>query len=260
MIQMSISEFVPKVKHHLESLFIAISHPKIAWLRLRRSADLRIAMGLNSFSKKGYLRGVTRVYDVGANVGLFAKTCAVLFKHMEITCFEPVPATYEVLKRECGIIPRIQVEQLAIGEGAGVQRMHTSGFDQADSLLKPGKELLKGWSAAKPSGYVDVKVVALDDYVQEKNPEINIFLKIDVQGYELFVLKGAEKTLKQCRCIQVEVSIMEMYQEAPKLPDVWQFLTDHGFELAEIFGILRSPQHGLPVSCDLLFLNNGNRK
>jgi FkbM family methyltransferase len=249
-----------KVKHHLESLCIAVAHPKLAWLRLFKSADLRIASGLNGFAEKGYLRGVTRVYDVGANVGLFAKTCSVLFQHVEITCFEPVPTTYEVLKSECGGSPRIQVEQLAVGERAGVQRMYTSGFDQADSLLKPGKDLLNGWCAAKPSGYVDVKVVTLDDYVQDNNDEMNIFLKIDVQGYELFVLKGAGKTLQRCRCIQVEVSIKEMYEDAPKLPDVWQFLTNHGFELAEIFGVLRSPQHGLPVSCDLLFINNRGRK
>jgi FkbM family methyltransferase len=249
-----------ELNHYIESLYLAVRHPKIAWLRLKKSVDLRIALGLTGFAEEGYLRGVTRVYDIGANVGLFAKTCAALFNHVEITCFEPVPTTYEVLKRECGKSPRIQVKQLAVGERAGVQRMYTSGFDQADSLLKPGKDLLNGWGAAKPSGYVDVKVVALDDYVHGKNSEINIFLKIDVQGYELFVLKGAERTLKQCRCIQVEVSIREMYQDAPKLPDVWQFLIDHGFELAEIFGVLRSPQHGLPVSCDLLFINNGNPK
>ena len=243
------------IRHHIESLGLALRHPALAWQRVTRGVDLRIACGLSRYVQTGYLVGVTRVYDVGANIGEFAKACSIVLLSAEVTCFEPVPATYEVLSRACKKIPQVTVECLAIGERAEMTRMYTSAFSHTDSILAAGKDLLGGWENARANNYVDVKVVTLDEYVPKGDGSLkDVFLKIDVQGYELFVLKGAENILKQCRCVQVEVSIREMYENAPIFPEVWQFLRKRGFILAEVSNILRSPKDNLPVSCDLVFV------
>jgi len=244
-----------RLAHHLESLYLGARHPRAAWLRLTRSIDLRIASQLEDFAGAGYFKDVTDIYDIGANVGLFAEAYAALIRGVKVTCFEPVPATFELLKHRCGEIPGVRMERLALGDQSSVLKMNTCTLDQADSLLMPGQELVGGWEGVSPNGQVDVNVVTLDDYVEQHPSSGMASLKIDVQGYELKVLRGATKTLAQCRSVQVEVSIMEMYKGAPLFPEVWTFLRSHGFELAEIFGLLRSPTHGLPVSCDFLFVN-----
>lgn len=59
-------------------------------------------------------------------------------------------------------------------------------------------------------------------------------LKLDVQGYELEVLKGAEKTLQKVGVVQCEVEFNPLYENQPLFPAIDGFLRERGFELYDL--------------------------
>merc|ERR1711924_266039 len=75
----------------------------------------------------------------------------------------------------------------------------------------------------------EVKTRRLDDLLPDMPGGVIDFLKLDVQGYELAVLEGAEKTLQKALVIHTEVEFVEMYQKQPLFADVDQFLRRAGF-------------------------------
>jgi Methyltransferase FkbM domain len=81
----------------------------------------------------------------------------------------------------------------------------------------------------------------------------NYFLKADVQGYEIELLKGASQSLAQCKLLQLEVSLVPLYEGAPTFADVWNHVGAAGFSLLDVVDLLHSPKDGTVLSCDLIF-------
>ena len=77
-----------------------------------------------------------------------------------------------------------------------------------------------------------VDVATLDDLVE---PHLrdggSVFTKIDVQGYELQVLEGGPATLERSSLVQLEMSLLALYDTAPTYRDVIQFMAQHGYQL-----------------------------
>lgn len=78
----------------------------------------------------------------------------------------------------------------------------------------------------------------LDDVYARDNLEYPDLIKMDVQGYELNVLRGARNVLSRARCLVIELCLRDFYQGQPPLWELWQFLdeqryvmVDHGYEL-----------------------------
>ena len=94
-----------------------------------------------------------------------------------------------------------------------------------ESLLKPKKHLEEHPEVTFPETET-VEIHTLDDYY---NPQYN-FLNIDVQGYELEVLKGGTKTLENIDAMIVEVNRDEMYEGCPMIEDIDNFLDGFGFK------------------------------
>lgn len=130
--------------------------------------------------------------DVGSHVGLWAFYLAKRFQKLH--CFEPVAA-----HRECfGVnvtAPNVTLHACALGEKEGSVSMNTAPTSSGDSLVKIHSML------AAVAGDGDIPMKRLDDFSL-----FNVdFIKIDCEGYELFVLRGGEETLKRCRpCVIVE--------------------------------------------------------
>jgi hypothetical protein len=62
-------------------------------------------------------------------------------------------------------------------------------------------------------------------------------LKIDAQGYDLEVLRGAERVLleRQIKCILIEIVFINIYEGGPRFDQVFRFLLDHGFRLVSLY-------------------------
>lgn len=80
------------------------------------------------------------------------------------------------------------------------------------------------------------------------------FLKLDVQGFELEVLAGAEETLANAQAVLLEVSLIAINEGAPIMSDVVAFMKDRGFEVQDILEIHHRPLDKATNQVDLLFV------
>ena len=148
----------------------------------------------------------------------------------KITVFEPLSKNFEVLaKRLQNVNADIQGYQVALGSKKGTATMYLSSNEaQSSSILKP-KEHLEHHPDVSFDGTEEVEVDTLDTFDIGKSN----FINIDVQGYELEVFKGGQKTLEQIDYVYCEVNRGEMYEGNPMVEELDQFLGEYGFQRVE---------------------------
>ena len=137
--------------------------------------------------------------------------------------FEPNLKALEILNQ------RKKYDELYLPYAVGDGNEYTLNLCEASgmtSLLEPNYELLSYFHGFTSWAKIYNKII-----VQTKRIDDIDFLKLDIQGAELLVLKNSENKLKNCMVIQTEVEFLPMYKEQPLFSDVELFLRKHGFIL-----------------------------
>jgi len=150
----------------------------------------------------------------------------------KITVFEPLSKNFEVLaERLQNVNADIQGYQVALGSQKGTATMYLSSNEaQSSSILKP-KEHLEHHPDVSFDGTEEVEVSILDDYdLGDAN-----FINMDVQGYELEVLRGGKETLNNVDYVYCEVNRGEMYENNAMIDDIDKYLGEYGFERVETY-------------------------
>lgn len=185
------------------------------------------------------------VIDVGANRGQFATEIFDAGYSGQIVSFEPLPKAHAELvetaresKKRWSVAPR-----MALSDRGGVNELHITEGDASSSLLEPTHDFVRSLPQVRVIETIKVETVRFDDIADDfmlgsQNP----FLKLDVQGHEYSVLKGAMQTLSRCRGVLVEVCIDSLYSSQSKLDDVLGLMAGSGFELWDIASAYRTPQ------------------
>jgi hypothetical protein len=99
-----------------------------------------------------------------------------------------------------------------------------------------------------------VDVETLDAVVATLALKDEVLLKLDVQGYECHVIRGAEATLRRTRAVIVETSFQPIYEQQPLFGAVYEALTALGFHYGGSFDQQKSPTNGAPLQEDSIFL------
>ena len=156
-----------------------------------------------------------------------------------IVLVEPNPDACRVLRERFKSRPEVQVmEAAALDEcGTATLRIHTSrsGSTEPASVLK-----LKRFKEIVPTletrRTIEVDAARLDSLLERSGIDSADFqlLNIDVQGAELRVLRGAERTLASVLAVLVEVHVVELYDSAASEREVDEFLTERGFQRADV--------------------------
>lgn len=161
--------------------------------------------------------------DVGANIGYMTGILAARAGGGEVHSFEALPAIYEELKANIGRFResfpnvRFHPHSAAVSDHAGVLRMEMpQGFDSNRGLARIGVD-----------GSVEVNAIKLDD-VFTNDGKIGV-MKLDVEGHELSVLRGAEKLFREHR---VRDCVFEEHRAIPT--DVTSWLESHGYRIFRI--------------------------
>lgn len=100
-----------------------------------------------------------------------------------------------------------------------------------------------------------LEMKTLDNLVSEYDTGNNIFLKIDVQGAEIDVLKGATKTLEKTEIILLEVSTLNNNSKAPIFNDIINYMNDINFSVFDICDLSRNKNYVL-FQLDIIFIKN----
>jgi FkbM family methyltransferase len=173
------------------------------------------------------------VLYVGANRGQMMKKFSINFPKVPIFLYEADPTLASFLKErfESSLV---SVRNKAVGSVNGKANFHIStGTDgQSSSLLSMGPRHLKWNPESAQNRTIEVETVALDS--ENLSRFQAIFLKIDIQGFELEAFKGASNLLKNVAAIDVEVSTVSMYDGDCNWLEVSNFLVSNGFQLYDV--------------------------
>jgi FkbM family methyltransferase len=148
--------------------------------------------------------------------------------------FEPHPKTFSILESNIGNNAILVNKALGNENKRVTMNVETANSGMSNSILKPHVHLLQ-YPHIKFESTIDVDMIRLDDFMISEDIDNNNFnlINIDVQGYELEVFKGAEKTLEFVDYIITEVNREVVYENNAMVGDLDNYLSKYGFERVE---------------------------
>lgn len=198
---------------------------------------------------------VRTVLDIGANTGQFAAEIRDLMPGAFIYSFEPLRDEYAALVSQMRGDGRFRAFNFALGEGEARALIHRSSFSQSSSL-RPMLDLHKAaWPHTAGAVAEEIEVRRLDSLGIEPEPEL--LVKIDVQGFEDKVIEGGRATIGRAAYVITEVSFAPLYEGQPLFEDIYRLLGGMGFEYRGTLTQLPDPRDGRPLQADAFFVRGG---
>ena len=180
---------------------------------------------------------VAVVFDVGANVGQFAKDLRRHSYRGLIFSFEPVSTVFERLAKNFKKDTRWHGLRLGVGSISGnfdIQISANSGL--STSFLEMDKKHFENFPESYYVRSENVRVVTLSEQIKDLGVDkAKLAIKIDVQGFELEVLRGAQQEIADVQCLLIEVSLTSLYVGEPTLNEIISFLDNHNHKIVDIF-------------------------
>jgi FkbM family methyltransferase len=172
------------------------------------------------------------VFDVGANVGTTVEEFHTVFRNPLIHAFEPGPEAFQQLTAKASKLSGVTVNNMGLGSCNGHLPFHQNELSVMSSFLESDTDC---WS--KRTSDVNVPVGTVDDYCEKNRIRRIDVLKSDTQGYDLEVLRGAERMLSNGRIylILCEIIFSDMYKGLPDLDEIYRYLRDRGFSLVTFY-------------------------
>jgi FkbM family methyltransferase len=199
--------------------------------------------------------GVDLVADVGANDGGFARGLRAAGYSGDIVSFEPLQEAHAQLLIAAASDARWQVmPRMALGERDGQVQINVAGNSTSSSIL-PMQAAHR--DAAPASHYVGAQSVALKRLDSLSHSGLNaaraIHLKVDTQGFEMPVLLGATGFLPRVCSMQLELSLVSLYEGQALYRSVIDWVVEQGFELCGVVPGFVDERSGRMLQMDGLF-------
>lgn len=174
--------------------------------------------------------GIDLVLDVGANTGQYGELLRVIGYKGKIVSFEPLRAEFEKLNGTLCDDGNWTAFNYALGDRDGVATINVAGNSYSSSLLYMLPAHLESAPESKYVGSEQIQIRRLDAVFGDVCPRgSNIYLKIDTQGFEKPVLDGAVASLAHIDTIQIEMSLVPLYENQLLFIDLFRFLIDNGY-------------------------------
>lgn len=193
------------------------------------------------------------VLDVGANEGQYAKSMRRIGYEGRIISFEPLKVAFLKLQKASSSDHLWIVNNYALGNENINSSINISSNSYSSSIMEM-TNFHK--SASKESAYIDkqnIEIKTLDSiFAGLSKGALNILLKIDTQGFEKNVLLGSLQSLSSLSAIQLEVSMVELYQGEDIFLEIINFLDSINFKVVSIEPGFFDKKTGFMLQCDLI--------
>jgi len=172
------------------------------------------------------------IFDVGANVGEWSLLVSNMYPECEIHSFEIIPSTYNALVENSKGHPKIVANNIGLSDKEGKITLNYSSQDStvATACKIEGMEFHDNFYNSE----IECEVSTGVQYLNDHNIESIDYLKIDVEGMDLKVLKGFGEKLKSVKAIQFEYGIFNISSH-DLLSDFFVFLEGLGFVIGKVY-------------------------
>lgn len=199
------------------------------------------------------------VFDIGANKGQYAMGIMDAGYKNKIVSFEPLSSVHSIIESESKKFNNWTVApRCAVGAKKEEIEINISANSVSSTLLNMLDSHIEGAPESKIIGKEKVQVFPLDEIGEKYAANAkNVFLKIDVQGFEQEVLKGAEGMIAKAKGIEMEISLIPLYENQNwLLPQVLEFMQQKGFQLTSIVPAFTDNKTGKVLQCNGIFFRN----
>lgn len=189
------------------------------------------------------------IVDIGANAGEWSRTASSIFPSAQILMFDGDPeneANLHNTVREIGSRSRYFLRLL------GPERKDTVTFYKLE-MGTTGSSVLPELTSF-PKNAITLSMDTLDSLIEEASLRPSLLLKLDVQGFELEVLKGGTETLALSEVVIMEASLLPYNDGAPLFADVVAFMNKQGFVVFDFCGQLRRESDSVLFQTDIAFV------
>lgn len=195
--------------------------------------------------------------DVGANVGQYALQMRDLGYEGWLVSYEPLASAFRELARRAVRDPKWQVVQAGLGPIAGPAVLHVAANSQSSSLLPMLDLHVQSAPESAPIGTETVQLQTLATALDEHAPQgCAPFVKIDAQGYELKIIESGAAALDRVRGLQLEMSLVPLYDGEAVMTELIAYLSSLGFTLMSLEPGYADPRTGRLLQVDGIFFRS----
>ncbi len=177
-------------------------------------------------------QGEPIIFDVGANIGQSVVNFKRYFPLSKIYSFEPSEKAFKYLEKLSHQYQNVETYQMALGSKESTMKIFENSCSDMNSFLEMGKN-----GSGSIVGESIVEVTTIDQFCARNDIQKIHILKIDTQGFDFEVIKGAKESIlaNKIDLIYFEIIFSEMYKGVPRFSEIYDFLIDHGFSLVSLY-------------------------
>jgi len=199
------------------------------------------------------------VLDVGANAGQYHDFLRDRVQYGgTIVSFEPLSQHVEALRERSRGDGNWHIEGYALGSSEGSLQINVMVSDQFSSFLEPDHDRVSDYAGLNVADHTEtVAVRTLDGVLPALRERIGFkrpYLKIDTQGFDIEVLRGAANSLVTVKALQTEASVRCIYKGMPGYTEIIHYLDERGFDITGLYPVSRDNTLRL-VEFDCVMIN-----
>lgn len=203
---------------------------------------------------------INTIVDIGANIGQYSLEMRKDGFKGKIVSFEPLTDAFLKLKNYAKNDKNWQVYNCAIGNEDGHTFINIAGNSVSSSISNMQDVHLEIAPDSAYTGKEEISINKLDTLFSNFYSENDrIMLKIDAQGFEKNIIDGAEKFLEKVILLQLEMSLVPMYENEMLFIDMIAYLKARNFELVSLENGFFDWQSGQLFQVDGVFINKNNQ-
>lgn len=239
-----------------------------------KSSEERTQEYLKRFDRQSILKSLIPIkdpliFDVGANVGQTLQQFKNIWPKAEIHCFEPIPQFYDQLFENSKMYDNVSCYNHGFSDvnNENVKFYYHEVQPMLSGIYKLNANSKDSVAINEP----DLAGVSKDEFLKNSNQEISVkmhkldtftgywgienidILKLDTQGSESKILKGAKKTLESTSIVLTELNFYDLYSKSLSFYDIEKYLKPAGFKLYDISYISKNPLNGRTDWVDVIY-------
>lgn len=219
--------------------------------------DLRRQMWFGPLNKIQMMRrlGINFVLDVGANNGLYARELRQGGYRGKIWSYEPTADAFAALEEASASDELWTAIKSGCGSAAGMANINIAKNSASSSLLPMLAAHLSNAPQSEYTSQECISICSLDDSVLPHLQDSDkVWLKIDTQGYEAEVLKGAQRLISRVQGLECELSLVPLYGGQPLIHEMLNMIHGMGFRMVGISPVFFEKETFYALQVDGTFL------